>query len=353
LENDSQVLELKVQDIILPASKEALDETSLEVLFRVANFIDDLLVEFYKLPSYYNLKKKEDLAGQLILALAPHISSGMVGRIIGFSKTQGMFAHPLFHAALRRDCDGDEASVSLLLDCFLNFSSNFLPNTRGAKTMDAPLVLTSLLNPSEVDDQALGVDTLWEYPLELYEAALEYKPTGDVNIEQIRKRIGTEKQYEGIGFTHDTSDINLGVTCSAYKALPSMEEKLNGQMEIARLINAVDEADVARLVIEKHFLKDTKGNLRKFSQQAFKCVKCTVSFRRPPLTGKCPKCSGKLLFTVTEGSVTKYLDSSIKLANDFAVSPYLKQTLDLLKKRIESVFGKEAEIQEGLGKWVN
>ncbi len=349
--NDDQILELKTQDLILPASKEALDETSVDVLFRVANFIDELLVEFYNQEPFYNLQSKQDLVGQLVLALAPHISAGMIGRIIGFSKTQGMFAHPLFHAGLRRDCDGDEASVSLLLDCFLNFSGNFLPNTRGAKTMDAPLVLTSLLNPSEVDDQALGLDTVWEYPLELYEAALEYKSTADVAIEQIKKRLGTEKQYEGMGFTHDTSDLNLGISCSAYKALPSMTEKLQGQMEIAKLIRAVDETDVAKLVIEKHFLKDTKGNLRKFSQQTFRCVKCNEIFRRPPLMGKCNKCQGRLLFTVTEGSVTKYLEQSITLANDFNIPNYLKQTLDLLKTRIESVFGKDPEKQEGLDKW--
>ena len=49
-----------------------------------------------------------------------------------------------------------------------------------------------------------------------------------------------------------------------------MEEKLTGQLDIAQKVRAVDAEDVARLVIEKHFLRDIKGNLRRFSKQEFK-----------------------------------------------------------------------------------
>ena len=277
LTNPEQVLEIFPQDIILPAATDALDEPCDNVLFRTTLFIDEILERVYKLPPYYNLKKKGELVGHLTICLAPHISAGMVGRIIGFSRTQGFFTHPLFHAALRRDCDGDEASVTLLMDGLLNFSRRYLPARIGARTMDAPLVLTSKLVPTEVDDQALGLDVVSEYPIELYECAEEYKNPWDVKVEQIRHRVNTPQQYEGLWFTHDTSNINDGVTCSAYKELPSMEDKLNGQMALAVKIRAVSEKDVARLVVEKHFLKDTKGNLRKFSQQNFRCVKCNES----------------------------------------------------------------------------
>jgi DNA polymerase II large subunit len=351
LERADQLLEIKPQDIIMPAGSEALDEQSDIVLLRMAKFVDELLTDVYGLEPFYNAKTREDLIGHVVIGLAPHISAGMVGRIVGFSKTQGMFAHPLYHAALRRDCDGDEACVILLMDGVLNFSRQFLPNSRGAKTMDAPLVLTSKLNPMEVDDMAHGLDIVWNYPLELYKAALEYKPAGEVKIDQIKHYLGNEKQYEGMGFTHDTSSMNIGVNCSAYKALPSMEEKLKGQMEIAERIAAVDEADVAKLVLEKHLLKDTRGNLRKFSTQQFRCVKCNEKFRRPPLVGVCTKCGGKIIFTVSEGSVVKYLEPSMSLANKYNLPTYLKQSMDLLKTRIEGLFGKEREIQQGLGKW--
>ncbi|MFC1728517.1 DNA polymerase II large subunit, partial [Nanoarchaeota archaeon] len=219
LENQEQILELKPQDIILPGSTEALDESAADVLFRVTKFIDELLVSLYGLKPFYKLKKPEDLAGTLVISLAPHISAGIVGRVIGSSKTQGFYAHPLMHAAVRRDCDGDEACVILLMDALLNFSRQYLPDRRGGRTMDAPLVLTSTINPSEVDDMIHKVDVAWKYPLEFYEAALEYKQPWDVRIPTVKDFLGTEKQYEGYGFTHDVSDINAGVRCSAVLVL--------------------------------------------------------------------------------------------------------------------------------------
>ena len=122
-------------------------------------------------------------------------------------------------------------------------------------------------------------------------------------------------------------------------------------MLLANKIRAVDENDTAKSVIEKHFLRDIKGNLRKFSMQQFRCVGCNSKYRRPPLSGSCLKCGGKLIFTISEGGVIKYLQPSIELANKYDLPAYLKQTLELTKHRIESVFGKESERQEGLSKW--
>ena len=41
-----------------------------------------------------------------------------------------------------------------------------------------------------------------------------------------------------------------------------MKDKLIGQMEIARKLRAVDMGDVAKLVIQKHFLRDIKGKMK-------------------------------------------------------------------------------------------
>jgi DNA polymerase II large subunit len=351
LTDDNQVIEMFPQDIILPSPDKTLDETADKCLIGVSKFIDDELALLYEQKPYYNINSKDDLVGHLVIGLAPHISAGLIGRILGFSKINGCFAHPLWHAGLRRDCDGDEIGVMLLMDALLNFSRQYLPDKRGSRSMDSPLVLTSMLIPSEVDDQAHGIDVQWKYPLEFYEAALELKNPWEVKIEQLKHRINTEKQYYDFGYTHDVNDFNEGVTLSAYKTLPSMEEKLKGQMEIAEKIRAVDQTDVARLVIEKHFLKDTKGNLKKFSMQEFRCVNCNEKFRRPPLIGKCTKCGGKIIFTISEGSVVKYLEPSISLAKKYNVPAYLQQSLDLLKRRVEDIFGKDKEKQEGLGKW--
>ncbi len=350
LTDANQILELKPQDVILPSCDESPDEGADKVLFRLANFIDELLVKLYNLKPFYNLESPQDLIGNLVIALAPHTSAAITGRIIGFSKTMGFYAHPLLHAATRRDCDGDEASVTLLMDVLLNFSRQFLPNSRGA-TQDAPLVLTSSLIPAEVDDMVFDLDISKRYPLEFYEACLQYKQPWDVEIEQLGKRLNKESQYENLGFTHDVEDLNSGVKCSAYKTLPSMEDKLKGQMELAEKIRAVDTEDVARLVIEKHFIRDIKGNLRKFSQQIFRCVNCNQKYRRPPLIGKCTKCGGRIIFTISEGSIIKYLEPAISLANKYDLPSYLKQSLELTKRRVEGIFGKEKEKQIALGQW--
>ncbi len=312
--------------------------------------------KFYGLKPYYNIKTEDDLAGHLVIGLAPHISAGTIGRIIGFSETQGLLAHPMYHAGLRRDCDGDEAAVLLLLDGLLNFSKKYLPSSRGS-TMDAPLVLTGTLSPAEVDDQVLGVDVMWRYPLEFYEAAEKMKAPWDVKwgpdnkkIEQLADRLDKENQYEDFGFTHHVDNFNNGILCSDYKILPSMREKLFGQMEIAKKVRAVDMDHVAKMVIQKHFLSDLKGNFRKFSMQDFRCPKCNAKYRRPPLSNKCLQCNNpKLIFTISEGSVVKYLNPSLELVDAYDFSPYLKQTIFMLKRSIDAVFGKDKDKQVGLG----
>src|SRR3989338_7185399 len=129
LTDENQILELKPQDVIVPGF-ESFESSGPKVLNRIANFVDDLLVKFYKQEPFYNIKKSEDLVGQLVIGLAPHISAGMIGRIIGFYETQGLITSPMYHAGLRRDCDGDEACVILLMDALLNFSRQYLPERR-------------------------------------------------------------------------------------------------------------------------------------------------------------------------------------------------------------------------------
>ena len=114
LENENQILELMPHDVLLPSSPESHDEKADDVFFNLANFIDDLLVNFYKKDSYYNIKKKEDLVGHLGVCMAPHNCAGVICRFIGFSNSLGLLASPYMHAAIRRDCDGDEAAIMLL-----------------------------------------------------------------------------------------------------------------------------------------------------------------------------------------------------------------------------------------------
>jgi DNA polymerase II large subunit len=86
--------------------------------------------------------------------------------------------------------------------------------------------------------------------------------------------------------------------------------------------------------------------------QGLRCVDCNEIVRRPPLSGKCPVCGGKLIFTIHEGGIKKYMEPAINLAKEFNLSPYLQQTLTLVKGYVDSIFGKEKEKQSGLSEFM-
>ncbi len=331
LERDDQIVELRVQDVILPYEAG-------KYLLKVARFIDDLLEKFYGLPRFYNAEKMEDLVGHLVIGLAPHTSAGIIGRIIGFSDVLVGYAHPYYHAAKRRNCDGDEDSVMLLMDALLNFSRYYLPEKRGGK-MDAPLVVTTRLDPREVDSEVHNMDVVRYYPIEFYEATYELKSPKEVKaIERVEDRLGKPEMYEGIKFTHDTDDIGLGPKMSLYKQLGDMVDKVERQLALAERIRAVDEHHVAETILNSHLIPDLRGNLRSFTRQEFRCVKCNTKYRRPPLTGRCPKCGGKIVLTVSKGAVEKYLPTAKMLVTKYNVLDYTRQRICLTEKDIKTLF---------------
>lgn len=335
LTDGTQMCELKVQDIIP-------NYGCGEYLVRVSKYIDHLLEKFYGLEKFYNLEKPEELIGHLCVGLAPHTSGGILCRLIGYTTACGSYAHPFFHAAKRRNCDGDEDSVILLLDALINFSRAFIPDRRGG-LMDAPLVLTTRLDPNEIDKEAHNIDCLREYPLAFYQAAMAFKDTKEVEgmMDLISKRIGTVKQYEGLGFTHNTKDISEGPKHSLYTTLETMMDKMDAQLLLGKKIRAVDERDVATRVIGTHFLPDMAGNLRSFSAQTFRCTDCGAKYRRIPLTGKCSNCGHILTLTVHQASVKKYLSVSQEIGNKYQLSDYTRERIDILEMGMDSLFNND------------
>ena len=512
LQFDDQLVELKVQDIVL-------SDGAAEHMLKTADFVDDLLTEFYDLPPFYEVDDREDLVGELVFGMAPHTSAAVVGRIVGFTSAAVGYAHPYFHAAKRRNCfhpetklwyrdegekwhhgridefvegrldpetadeddfgtlvseldgdvhvpsvdedgkqvlkpveavskhrssehlveietrsgreitvtpdhkllrwddgirrvraselevgdelpsplvappaeaepiqvaadggetdtdaveavrlvrstveytycltvadthtlyangvpvaqcDGDEDCVMLLMDGLLNFSKQYLPDQRGGQ-MDAPLVMSSRIDPSEIDDEAHNMDIVRQYPREFYESTRELAdPDGVEELIQLAEdTVGTDAEYRGFDHTHDTTNIALGPDLSAYKTLGSMQDKMDAQLGLSRKLRAVDETDVAERIIEYHFLPDLIGNLRAFSRQQTRCLDCGAKYRRMPLTGDCRECGGRVNLTVHEGSVNKYMDTAIRVAEEFGCREYTKQRLEVLERSLESVF---------------
>jgi len=515
LVHDDQLVELKVQDIVL-------SDGAAEHMMKTADFVDELLTDFYDLEPFYEVNERDDLVGELVFGMAPHTSAAVVGRVVGFTSAAVGYAHPYFHAAKRRNCfhpetklwyrdeaeewhhgridefvedrlaeprtddfgtlvseldgdvfvpsltengeevlkpveavskhvapdhmvrvetrngreitvtpdhelcrwndgiekveatelrvgdelsipsrvpdggsdpmdatdnrpshadggrtvdpvesveyvgsdtdhtycltveethtlvangihvaqcDGDEDCVMLLMDGLLNFSKSFLPDQRGGQ-MDAPLVMSSRIDPSEIDDEAHNMDIVRQYPREFYEATLDMTDPDEVEdlIQIGEDTLGTDDEYRGFDHTHDTTDIALGPDLSAYKTLGSMMDKMDAQLELARKLRAVDETDVAERVIEYHFLPDLIGNLRAFSRQETRCLDCGEKYRRMPLTGDCRECGGDMTLTVHRGSVNKYMDVALRVAEEFGCREYTIQRLEILERSLESVF---------------
>ncbi|MDO5848592.1 MAG: DNA polymerase II large subunit [Methanobrevibacter sp.] len=341
IERDDQIVELRVQDVVI-------SDNCADYLVRVANFIDDELEKYYGMDTFYNVESKSDLIGHLIAGLAPHTSAGVLGRIVGFTKALACYAHPYFHSAKRRNCDSDEDAVMLLLDALINFSKSYLPSTRGG-SMDAPLVLSSRIDPEEIDDESHNLDIFARFPVAFYEKTKEpLKPAEVLDyIDNVEMHLGTPKQYEGLMFSHHTSSIHAGPTVCLYKRLPSMREKVDAQISLAENIRAVDQRGVVEKVLSSHFLPDIMGNSRAFSKQKVRCTKCGAKYRRIPLTGKC-KCGGNLILSVSKGSVVKYLEISRDLVNRYPVSHYLKQRLEIQEFGINSLFESDKSKQSSL-----
>ncbi|MCD6229845.1 MAG: DNA polymerase II large subunit [Candidatus Diapherotrites archaeon] len=345
LKDPEQMLELFPQDIII--AKIAGD-----FMVKVTNFIDDLLTKFYGLEPFYSCTAKEQLIGELTIGLAPHTSAGVISRIIGFTTARACFAHPFFHLAKRRNTDGDQDSIMLLMDSLLNFSHDFLPTSKGGK-MDTPLVLSVTLDPREIDDEAHEIECVDSYPLEIYEGSWKVESPYAYKIPIVENRLGTEKQYDGLGFSHDTAQFDNGPSTSSYITLESMVEKIQTQIELQGKIKAVDSKDATERVINGHFMPDMIGNLRSHSKQQIRCTACNAKFRRMPLNGKCTKCKkDKLVLTIHEGSVKKYLQITKEITEKYHLSNYLKQRVMLIEREIQSVFENDQVKQTNLSSFM-
>jgi DNA polymerase II large subunit len=337
-----QIVELMMQDVIIPRD-------SAKHLVNAAKYIDEELVKLYDLEPFYNLSSLDGLIGHLIVGLAPHTSVGIVGRIIGFADSQVCLASPIWHSAKRRDCDGDADSLMLIMDAFLNFSYDFLPDKIGG-LMDAPLLIQPIVLPHEVQRQAHNVDIASMYSLEFYEATWKQAKAADIAdmTETIKNRIGDPRQFFDYGFTHLTNTLVTKSQRSAYSTLNTMEEKLKMQFDTAKLINAVDANEVAAMVLTTHILPDIIGNMRSYSSQTFRCTTCGAKFRRMPLMGECLDCGCALIQTVTRGAVEKYLGIATDMCKEYKINDYLRSRIESTALELKLIFKEERRTQSSM-----
>ncbi len=343
LTDPEQLVEMKHQDVIL-------NVRGADYMLKVSRFVDQMLSRLYGIEPFYNASSMDDMVGKLVITLSPHTSCGVLGRIIGFTKANVGFAHPYTISARRRNCDGDEDTTMLLLDALINFSREYLPQTVGG-TMDTPLILTLNLKPEEVDEEVFAMETVEDYGLEFYDKTLSYPYPSELKPGSVEDRLGKPEIYSNIGFTHGSSSaaISDSPKKSTYTTLKTMQEKLDAEFKLMEMLESVDIRDAARKVIMSHFIPDLIGNLHSFSRQIFRCSSCNAKYRRVPLAGVCPKDGGKLLLTISKGSIEKYLNVAITLAEKYTLDNYIRQRLYLIREEIDAIFTNMVEDQNELG----
>jgi DNA polymerase II large subunit len=353
------VLEIRPQDVVLPRNCS-------EQILATANYMDELLQKMYDLPAYYQCDRVEDLIGHYVMGIAPHTSGAILARIIGFADIKGHYGHHYFHAAKRRNCDGDIDAVLLLMDGLINFSKKFLPGHRGGQ-MDAPLILTTKIVPSEIDKEALNVEIVDRYPIEFYELTLgTHDEDGDwipapakaavaAGVTIVESVLGTDLQYVGQNFTHDTSDCAEGPANNPYNTLDSMRQKTMAQFALGDCLESVDNVDQSSRLINRHLIRDMRGNLRAYGQQKVRCPKCAAKYRRPPISGQCMtvletkqnpfsgeteeiRCDGRIILTVTHGAVAKYDKLMAELVTRYGADNYTEGLYEQVSRWVKDTF---------------
>jgi len=213
-------------------------------------------------------------------------------------------------------------------------------------------VLSTEINPEEIDDEVHVMETCEGYPIEFYQVSERFGSPSEIDIDNVKKKLGKPEQHHSLAYTHETTSISAGPHESAYLEFKDMGEKIATQMSLQDKIRAVNGADAAERLLLHHFLPDLYGNLRSFSQQTFRCLDCKRKVRRIPLSGKCNNCGGKLLLTIHKGGITKYLEHSLTLIERYHLPAYMKQRVELLRKDINSVFTEEIDKQKGLAEFM-
>jgi len=331
LNDEDQLVALKPQDVIIPVK-------CARYLVKLASFIDALLTKVYGTRPFYDSREIGDLVGHHVVGLSPHTYGAILGRVVGFTKSEVLFAHPYWHQAKRRDCDGDADSITLVMDVLLNFSRSYLPDQPGG-LMDSPLVILPIVNPAEVDDQVLNMESCKRYPLELYALSSRHSPPGEVKKtmqfvgDAVKRGFGLQLLESNI----PTSQMDGGLPESTYRRLDSMAERLRRQMALTDKLVGVVPVRVAERILDSHLLRDLTGNLRTFYTQGSRCKRCGARFRRVPLSGRCTVCRGELSMLVHNKSVGKYLDLVLWLLARYDSDDYFRQHGSILKLEVEAL----------------
>ena len=169
-----------------------------------------------------------------------------------------------------------------------------------------------------------------------------------------------------IGYTHETSDCAGGPRNNPYNTLEGMRRKTMEQFSLGEILHSMNNKEQASKLIDRHLIRDMRGNLRAYGQQKVRCPKCSASYRRVPVSGKCRTimdkktdpftgneietlCPGRLILTVTEGGVSKYDGLMQTLIEKYGCNEYIAGLYSQVSKWVAETFeSKELGKQQTL-----
>jgi len=301
LTHDEQLIEIFPYDVII-------NKKGFQFLFAQSKFLDDELVDLYDSAPYYRLRTSDNVAGLIIVGISPTSQVGVIGRVIGYTKNNVLYAHPLWHHLKSRQCNGVSDSITLLLDVLVNFSRDFIPAFHGG-SLDTPTILNLVDN--------------WK------DLIVYSKSNIFLQNRVFYNNLGLISQESGL-LSYDFSLLNLPPSTHHITENLSdfaVENKLRDQkivnrinlaLDSLRTIRAVEEGVFVDNILVNDFLNKITTSISRFFQQPFRCRICKRTFRRVPLGKKCPYCyKNTLELTLSKGWVLRYMQIISQLAEQY------------------------------------
>jgi len=324
--DQDQMIELFPYDIIV-------SKTGGDFLVQLSNFLDDELVCLHQLSPYYRINSLKNLIGSLIVGLSPFSTVAIVGRVIGYTENEVVYAHPFWHQLKTRNCNGDIDSMTLLLDVLINFSLEFIPVSRGG-AMDIPSIIYLSDEWETANDYALYDSVATN--LTFYHSLVQ-NPLKEDLLSYSQSYLTSKYPYE-----HFNDDISHHVYENLFRE-SKIVSKIEIILDILRLIRGIEPVEFVDSILKNDILIKITSSMDRFFLQPLRCKVCKTTFRRVPLFEKCPICHNETIgLTLSEGWVLRYFQIINQLKEKYYsdISDYSRSWIELIELNKRLIFDK-------------
>ncbi len=324
LSQEDQLIEIFPYDLIV-------NEEGAKFLFAQSKFLDDELRFQYDLSPYYRFQSFKSITGSLVVGISPITQVGIIGRIIGYSTNNVLFAHPIWHFLKSRSCNGANDSITLLFDVLLNFSREYIPSYHGG-ALDIPSVINFVDDWSDLLNYSKQISLVMN---QIFYQELSNNPEQSDLISQESSLLLTSTFP-----IHTSTNISrnpLENQLTDKKIL----ERIKIALESLENIRGIEEGKYVDNLLVNDFLIKVSTSISRFFQQPIRCKFCKTTYRRAPLSDRCPSCKNKTLeLTLSKGWVLRYLQIINQLSEQYSkdLTPYTKSWIRFIELNKKLLF---------------